>query len=236
MACQNFFWWFSNAFLVLGVQHFRSNLHLPHEGIHMKPSCGFFNATWTGFAQQKWVLLKTSNVRKVSITACLEILSIKTFTSCLENRSACMAGYVATVVRNGPVGFSFTNMVDFNIYSLAFTSYNRSWSYGSHPASNFVLLLQSTQYAKLVNCSFHDNIGTALTVLNTNVTLIEIKFMHNQCACESFSEMPELGCGITTFNSNLIFTGSTTFHNNTHSFLFLVLCWSNLGISKLNTL
>ena len=26
---------------------------------------------------------------------------------------------IATVVRNGSVGFSFTNMVDFNIYSLA---------------------------------------------------------------------------------------------------------------------
>ena len=34
------------------------------------------------------------------------------------------SGNTATVVRNGPVGFSFTNMVNFNIYSLAFTSYN----------------------------------------------------------------------------------------------------------------
>ena len=50
------------------------------------------------------------------------------------------SGNVATVVRNGSVGFSFTNMVDFNIYSLAFTSYNRSWSYGSHPVSNLDLL------------------------------------------------------------------------------------------------
>ena len=70
-------------------------------------------------------------------------------------------------VRNGSVGFSFTNMVDFNTYSLAFTSYNRSWSYGSHHASNSALLLQSTIYAKLVNCTFHDNIGTAFAVHNT---------------------------------------------------------------------
>ena len=46
----------------------------------------------------------------------------------------------ATVVRNESVGFSFTNMVDFNIYSLAFISYNRSWDHGSHPASNSALL------------------------------------------------------------------------------------------------
>ena len=50
---------------------------------------------------------------------------------------------IATVVRNGSVGFSFTNMVDFNIYSLAFTSYNRSWSHGSDLAgSNSALLLR----------------------------------------------------------------------------------------------
>ena len=121
---------------------------------------------------------------------------------------------IATVVRNGSVGFSFTNIVDFNIYFLAFTSYNRSWSYGSYPASNSALILRSTQNAELVNCSFHDNIGIALAVDNTSVTLVENKFIHNQCACGSFSEMHELGCGITTFNSYLTFTGNTSFHNS----------------------
>ena len=124
---------------------------------------------------------------------------------------------MATIVRNGSVGFSFTNMVDFNIYFLAFTSYNRSWSYGSHPASNSALFFQSIQNAELVNCSFHYNIGTALAVNNASVTLVENKFMHNQCACRSFSEMHELGCGITTFNSNLTFSGNTSFHNSTQT-------------------
>ena len=81
------------------------------------------------------------------------------------------SGNIATIVRNGSVGFSFTKMVNFNIYSLAFTSNNRSWSYSRHPASNSVLLLQSTKYAELVNCSFHDNLGTALVVHNTNVVV-----------------------------------------------------------------
>ena len=132
---------------------------------------------------------------------------------------------IATVVRNGSVGFSFTNMVDFNIYSLAFTSYNRSWSYGSHPASSFALFLQSTQNAKLVNCSFHDNLGTALTVHNTNVTLAEnSKFIHNQCTCKSFSEVGGLGCGITALNSNLIFTGNTSFLENNQTIPYLDYC------------
>ena len=35
-------------------------------------------------------------------------------------------------------------------------------------ANNSALFLQSTQNAKLVNCSFHDNLGIALTVHSTN--------------------------------------------------------------------
>ena len=127
------------------------------------------------------------------------------------------SGSIATVVRNVSVGFSFMNMVDFNIYSLAFTSYNRSLRYGSHSASNSALLLQSTQNAKLVNCSFHDNLGTALVVNNTNVTLAEnSKFVRNQCTCRSFSdlEVHKLGCGITALNSTLTFTGKSFFCEN----------------------
>ena len=40
---------------------------------------------------------------------------------------------------------------------------------------------------------------------------IENKFLYNQCACSSFSEMRELGCGITTFNSKLKSTGNGSF-------------------------
>ena len=156
------------------------------------------------------VFLPGDHVLDTNIT----VANVARLTMCGKSSS----GNIATVVRNGSVGFSFTNLVDLNIHSLAFNSYNfRSWSYGSHPASNSALLLQSTQYTKLVNCSFHDNLGTALTVKNTSVTLVENKFIHNQCACGSFSEMCELGCGITTFNSNLTFIGNTSFHNNTQT-------------------
>ena len=75
----------------------------------------------------------------------------------------------ATVVCNESVGFSFTNMVDFNVYSLAFISYNRSSDHGSHPASNSALLLQSTQHARLVNYCFHNNLGTAFAVYSTSI-------------------------------------------------------------------
>ena len=131
---------------------------------------------------------------------------------------------IATVIRKGSVGLSFTNMVDFKIYSLAFTSYYRSWSFGNHPPSSSALFLQSTQYAKLVNCSFHNNIGTALAVCDTDIMLVENKFIHNRCACKSFSEMHELGCGITALNSTLTFTGSASFLKNTQTASYPVYC------------
>ena len=140
----------------------------------------------------------------------IKVANVTRLTMCGDSSS----GNIATVVRNGSVGFSFTNMVDFNIHSLAFTSYN-FWSYGRHlTASSSALFLQSTQNAELVNCSFHDNLGTALMVHNTIITLEGNNFMHNQCGCELFSYNCKLGCGITAFSSNLTFIGNTIFYEN----------------------
>ena len=133
----------------------------------------------------------------------------------LTMRGESSSDNIATVVRNGSVGFSFINTVDFNIYSLVFTSYNRTLSYGSQPASNSALFLKSTRNAKLVNCSFHDNLGTALTVHNTNVILAENnEFIHNQCVCGSFTDSEANVCGIAALNSNLTFIGTTSFLEN----------------------
>ena len=102
------------------------------------------------------VFLPDDHVLDTNIT----VANVARLTMCKESSS----DNTATVVRDGSVGVSFTNMVDFNIYSLAFTSYNRSWSHGSHPASNSTLLLQSTKYAKVVtvNCSFQTTLGLHL--------------------------------------------------------------------------
>ena len=99
------------------------------------------------------------------------------------------SGNRATVVRNGSVGFSFTNIVNFNIYSLAFTSYKRSWGYGIHmnSASNFALHLHSIHNAELVDCSFHDNLGTALRATKSDITLAKKnnEFTHNHVGYSS---------------------------------------------------
>ena len=118
------------------------------------------------------------------------------------------SGNLPTIVCRGQVGLSFTSMVDFKIHSLAFTSCSKKDS--AFLAIHYALLLQSTQYAELVNCSFQDNIGTALVVINSSITLAgKSGFMHNHC---EFYSCP--GVAITGLFSNITFNGNSTFLEN----------------------
>ena len=71
--------------------------------------------------------------------------------------------------------------------------------------TKYALLLQSTQYAELVNCSFHDNIGTALVVISSSITAENNDFTHNYCEPSKCIT----GGGITALSSNLTFIGNT---------------------------
>ena len=131
------------------------------------------------------------------------------------------SGKIATVVCSGSVGLSFTSMVEFKMCSLALTSCSRLFVlyYSRYaviiPDHTYspvygAVYLQSTQYAELVNCSFHDNNGTALVVDNANITLAgNTEFTHNR-ACGNIV----LGGAIIALSSNLTFTGNTTFLGN----------------------
>ena len=134
------------------------------------------------------------------------------------------SGSRATVVCSGSVGLSFTGMVDFKIDSLAFTSCSRLKyaiivpDYGITPI-NAVLYLQSTQHAELVNCSFHDNMATALVVNNTNITLSgSTEFTHNRACVNGITGVCDPGGGIIASDSDLTFTGNTTFLDNSATF------------------
>ena len=138
--------------------------------------------------------------------------------------------YTATVVCSETFGLIFTNMMKFKIQSLAFTNCSKTYPIPVNvinsittstihvpftPSSQLIarhaLLLQFTQYAELVNCSFHDNIGTALVVINSSITAENNDFTHNYCEpskCDMF------GGGIVTVNSSLTFIGNTTFIGN----------------------
>ena len=132
--------------------------------------------------------------------------------SSLTMRGESCSGNMATVVCSGSVGLSFTSMVNLKIDSLAFTSCSRKSITQSTLALNVVcaaLFLRFTQYAELVNCSFHDNIGTALVVNNTSISLARNNFTHNRVI-----GILGVGSAIAAHSSNLTFTGTTIFREN----------------------
>ena len=146
----------------------------------------------------------------------------------LTMRGESSSGNRTTVVCSGSVGLSFTSMVEFKIDSLAFTSCSRKYVIAlpdifpsnidppdSATLVHVALLLHST-HAELVNCSFHDNLGTALVVNNTNITLSGNTFIHNNYYLEEFvcGSRCMRGGAVTAVHSNLIFTGNTTFLEN----------------------
>ena len=118
-------------------------------------------------------------------------------------------GNRATIVCDRPVGFSFTSMVDLKIDSLAFTSCGRECVHIHSAVFHVALHLQSAQYAELVNCSFHDNNGTALAVTNSNITLARNKFIQNRASASSS------GGAIFAYNNTVLsFSGINKFINN----------------------
>ena len=121
----------------------------------------------------------------------------------------------ATVVCSGSVGLSFTSMVEFKIDSLAVTFCSRKYGVNDLAIIQVALYLQFTQGAELVNCSFQDNLGTALRVDKTNITLAgNTEFTHNYMLCGGKFVG---GGGIIAFSSILTFTGNTTFLENNAS-------------------
>ena len=131
----------------------------------------------------------------------------------------------ATLVCNGSVGLSFMGMADFKIHSMTFTSCGRSFDKYTKSA----VLLESIEYAELVNCSFRDNLGTALLVQHTNILAENNEFTHNHCDPEGYISTSCIGGGgITALHSNLTFIGNTTFFRNRATF-------GSAGISIINS-
>ena len=130
------------------------------------------------------------------------------------------SGSTATIVCSGSVGLSFTSMVELKMDSLAFTSCTRRYA-TILPGSSLgiiqvAMLLHSTQSAELVSCSFHDNNGIALVVNNTNITLAaRNEFKRNHMLCGNI--LTAGGGAIAALDSNVTFTGNTTFLDNSAS-------------------
>ena len=164
----------------------------------------------------------------------ITVANIPRLTMCGEFSS----GYVATVVCSGPVGLSFTSMVDFKIHSLAFTSCGRSFDkFALSFHDKYTLLLESIEYVELVNCSFHDNLSTALAVRHTSIALAENnEFTHNHCDHVGFTPNSCVGTVFAAFNTSLSFTGTSNFINNSANYGGAVAAGSNTSLSFTGTI
>ena len=154
------------------------------------------------------VFLPGNHALDINIT----VANIARLTMCGKPTS----GNRAPVVCSGLVGLSFTSMVDFKIDSLAFISCSMKYAFGitlpGVPVANkrMAMFMQSTQYAEVGNCSFHDNLGTGLEVNNTNITLSGNSFTHNRALCGGIV----MAAGaIIILDSNLTFTEGTIMLN-----------------------
>jgi len=148
------------------------------------------------------VFLPGDHTLDVNIT----VANIGRLSMCGESSS----GYAARVVCNGEVGLSFKSMVDFKIHSLTFTSCGRRL--GSPTLSKYTLLLKSIDYAELVNCSFNENLGTAIVVDSTNITLAEDnEFSHNHCNSCAL----ETSFQPSTVTEWLLYSKQCTYHTDT---------------------
>ena len=139
------------------------------------------------------------------------LANVSSLTLCGQSSSS----YPTTIVCSEAVGFNFVSMLDFKIHSVSFTSCGRS--FGSPEASKCTLLLEFIEFAELVNTSFHDNLGTALVIHDTDITLADNTFTHNHCDREGNTTCVG-GGGISALDSNLTLTGNTTFLQNSATF------------------
>ena len=130
-----------------------------------------------------------------------------------------LSGDVTIIVCSESVGINFTSIMELKINSLAFTTCGRN-SLTPTGAKKFAMLLESIEFAELVNCSFHDNLGSALAVYNTNIPVMEsTEFVRNHYESSTPDSNSYVGGGgITALSSNLTFIGNTTFIENSASY------------------
>ena len=145
------------------------------------------------------------------------------YKSKLIMRGDVSSGSQPTITCNRLVGFLLYHIEHVHVSSLSLTLCSRIYTIPPDLRAKFLLGLQCayerfaiflffTQYAELVNCSFHNNTGTALLVSNSNITFAgNNEFIHNHCA-ESISCVQ--GGGIAARNSSLTFIGNTAFLEN----------------------
>ena len=120
------------------------------------------------------------------------------------------------------VGFTFRNMSHMTLHSLTFTSCGKGAiysAYGFPIPTAYGVSVHSGQDTEIVNCSFQDSIGTALGVFNnSSLVLRGSSSFINNCGKCSGSLCFCVGGGIYADTSTLVFTGNSTFGDNSADF------------------
>ena len=113
------------------------------------------------------------------------------------------------------VGFTFRNISHMTLLGLTFTSCGK----GSY-STVYGVSIHLGQDTEIADCSFQGSIRTALGVFYSSLVLRGSNIFTNSCATCSGSSCIclQLGGGIFTKTSTLVFTGNSTFRGNTAKF------------------
>ena len=116
------------------------------------------------------------------------------------------------------VGFAFENVLRISLYGLTFNLCGKG-TYADY-VPMYGVKLYFGRDTQIANCSFQDSIGTAVGVFNSSLYLRGSNSFTNNCVKCSGNTCfcLQLGGGICTRASTLIFTGDSTFRGNTAKF------------------
>ena len=122
------------------------------------------------------------------------------------------------------VGFTFSNILYITIHHLVFTSCGIYRIVGvddviydpPRATQTFALFMDSILQIDITNSTFENNIGTALGVNNSRLTLDgNNSFLLGNCKCSSITRCICRGGGLYATNSTLMFRGYSSFIHNT---------------------
>ena len=145
------------------------------------------------------------------------------------------------IVCSSNVGLTFRNISEMKIDSLAFVSCDISYTirigdnYYEPSILHFGLFLQSIQKTEISDCTFQDNYGGALWIVDSHVVLSgNNSFLRNCRMCSNgwCSPYPHncFGGGVLAQRSNVSFTGSNSFIGNSAEGGGGVYAWTNSNV------
>ena len=146
--------------------------------------------------------------------------------------SSSIENHTIQIVCQELVGFTFRNVSCMTMYGLIFNSCGKSATgnslfskYASYPTA-YGVMIYSGLGTEIIDCSFNNSIGTALGVFYSSLVLRGSNSFTNNCKkCSEKSFC--FGGGIHTNSCTLIFSGNSTFKNNSAKYGGGIFAWNS---------